>query len=149
VPMATVMSTPYWEGCGRSELLFQQCADCGAATHPPAVVCSACCSNRLTWQKSAGTGVVYSWTTIWRPQTPAFTVPYVAIVVDMVERWQILSNLVDCEHDVVSIDMPVVVEFHPAHNGMALPYFRPFDGGSSDGGREGTETGSNERAVGR
>ena len=93
--------------------------------------------------------MVYSWTTVWRPQTPAFTVPYVAIVVDMVENWQILSNLVGCEHDVVSVGMSVAVEFHPVQDGMVLPYFRPLDGDSSDGEREGMETGSDERAVGR
>ena len=32
---------------------------------------------------------------------PSFTVPYVAIIVDMDEGWQILSNLIGCEHDAV------------------------------------------------
>ncbi len=53
--------------------------------------------------RSAGTGAIYSWTTVWRPPTPAFTVPYVPIVVDMDEGWQMLSCLVGCEHDAAAV----------------------------------------------
>ena len=60
---------------------------------------------------------MYSWTTVWRPQTPAFTVPYAAVIVDMDEGWQMLSNLIGCEHDAVHVGMPVEVEFHPIHDG--------------------------------
>ena len=82
--------------------------------------------QNLTWEKSAGTGEIYSWTTVWRPQMPSFEVPYVAIIVDMDEGWQILSNLVGCEHDAVEIGMRVEVEFHEMEGGFTLPYFRPF-----------------------
>ena len=78
-----------------------------------------------TWEASAGTGAVYSWTTVWRPQMPTFEVPYVAIIVDMDEGWQILSNLIGCEHDAVEIGMRVAVEFHEMEGGFTLPYFRP------------------------
>ena len=94
VPHPGTLTQPYWDGCARHELLFQRCGDCGHATHTPAYLCSNCTSQNLTWEKSAGTGEVYSWTTVWRPQMPSFEVPYVAIIVDMLEGWQLLSNLV-------------------------------------------------------
>ena len=71
--------------------------------HPHARACCARTARRanLDWERSAGTGAVYSWTTVWRPQTPAFTVPYLPVIVDVDEGWQMLSNLVGCEHDAV------------------------------------------------
>ena len=125
VPYPSTLSQPYWDGCARRELLFQRCGVCGQATHTPAYLCSNCTSQDLTWEASAGTGAIYSWTTVWRPQIPAFEVPYTAIIVDMEEGWQILSNLIGCEVDAVEIGMPVEVEFHEIQGGATLPYFRP------------------------
>jgi len=125
-PTAGHFSQPYWDGCARGELLFQRCSDCNGITHTPALICAHCASRNLTWEKSAGTGAVYSWTAVWRPQTPDFTVPYVAVIVDMDEGWQILSNIIGCEHDAVEIGQRVAVEFHPITDGVMLPYFRPI-----------------------
>jgi uncharacterized OB-fold protein len=125
VPHPGMLTQPYWDGCARGELLFQRCGDCGHATHTPAYLCSNCTSQNLTWEASAGTGTIYSWTTVWRPQIPAFEVPYVAIIVDMDEGWQILSNLIGCAADAAEIGMPVEVEFHEMQGGFTLPYFRP------------------------
>jgi hypothetical protein len=125
VPIATETSQPYWDGLARKELLFQLCGECGGATHTPALVCAHCGSRSLSWTASSGLGTIYSYTVVWRPQTPAFTVPYVPIIVDMAEGWQILSSLVGCEHDRVEVGLDVAVEFHPVGDGVWLPYFRP------------------------
>jgi uncharacterized OB-fold protein len=124
-PYPTIISQPYWEGTKQRELRFQRCGNCGRATHTPAIVCAWCVSRNLSWEASAGTGTVYSWTTVWRPQSPAFTVPYTAIIVDVDEGWQMLSNLIGCEHDAVEIGLPVVVDFYDLDDEITLPYFRP------------------------
>jgi hypothetical protein len=125
LPTPSELSRPFWDACNRGELLFQRCGECGRATHTPAYICAHCTSQALTWERSAGTGSVYSWTTVWRPQMPAFEVPYVAIIVDLDEGWQLLSNLIGCEVDDVEVGMRVEVEFHPVEGGFQLPYFRP------------------------
>ena len=121
------ISTPYWQGCREGVLRFQRCLDCGAPTHTPALLCAACASMNLEWVDSSGRGEIYSWTRVWRPVTPAFITPYVPIIVTMEEGWSILSNLVGCEDNAVSIGQLVEVEFH--HNGgpndIWLPYFHP------------------------
>jgi uncharacterized protein len=124
-PTPSALSEPYWDGCRRGELLYQRCDVCGHATHTPAFICSNCASESLRWARSSGRGTIYSWTTVWRPQMPAFEVPYVAIVVDVEEGWQLLSNLIGCTVDDVEVGMPVEVEFHPITGGFVLPYFRP------------------------
>ena len=88
-------------------------------------MCAHCTAQDLTWERSAGTGAIYSWTTVWRPQIPAFHTPYAAIIVDMDEGWQVLSNLIGCPIDDVEIGLRVEVEFHEIEGGFTLPYFRP------------------------
>jgi hypothetical protein len=64
---------------------------------------------------------------VWRPQTPAFVVPYVPIIVDLDEGWDLLSNLIGCESDEVEIGMRVEVDFRATASGDgSLPYFRPL-----------------------
>jgi len=124
-PFPSVVSQPYWDGCARGELLFQRCDECGGITHTPAMICSHCCARALSWERSAGTGSIYSWTTVWRPQTPAFVVPYQPIIVDVDEGFQLLSNLIGCDHDAVHVGMRVAVQFHAIADGTMLPYFGP------------------------
>jgi len=124
-PQPSPLSQPFWDGLSRGELLFQRCAGCGGSTHTPGRVCARCGSNALTWVASSGRGLVYSWTIVWRPQTPEFTVPYVPIIVEMEEGWQFLSNLISCEHDVVRVGLPVELELHQLTRTITLAYFRP------------------------
>ncbi len=125
LPVPGVVSRTYWEGCAAGELRFQRCGQCGGATHTPAVLCAHCTSTDLRWEVSSGRGTVYSWTAVWRPQTPAFEVPYVPLVVEMEEGWFMLADLVGCEHDAVQVGMPVEVTFHAHPGGVTLPYFQP------------------------
>jgi uncharacterized protein len=121
----SLVSKTYWEGCSRGELLFQRCRDCSAAIHNPALLCGNCWSRNLAWERSRGTGTIYSWTLVWRPQSKAFDVPYAPIIVDLDEGWQLLSCLVGCEHEEIGIGMQVTVEFHDAGPGACVPYFKP------------------------
>ena len=126
-PYPSAWSEPYWAGAKRGELLFQRCGDCGGAVHTPAMLCSHCHSQNLSWEASAGTGTVYSFTTVWRPQTPEFTVPYVAVVVEMDEGWHMLSNLVGCDAEDAAVGMRVQITFHALDDEVTLPYFQPVE----------------------
>ena len=125
LPMPTPITQPFWDGCKRGELLFQRCRDCKGITFVPQPACSHCLSPNLEWDKGSGLGTVYSHSVVWRPQTPAFEVPYVVAIIDLEEGYQMLSNVVDCDHSEVKVGMPVEVTFRPITEEITLPYFRP------------------------
>ena len=105
---------------------MQKCRDCGGLTFIPQLVCSHCFSGNLEWVRGSGRGNVYSYTVVWRPQTPAFEAPYVVAIVDLQDGYQILTNIVDCDPSEVHIGMPVEVDFRPASEEIVLPFFRPM-----------------------
>jgi hypothetical protein len=82
-------------------------------------------SRSLSWVRSAGRGTLYSWTIVWRPQRPSFTVPYAPAIVTLAEGFRVMSSIVGCEPEDLAADMPLAVEFHPASDEISLPYFRP------------------------
>lgn len=118
-------SRPYWEACARGELVYQRCDDCRQVMERPSTVCGHCIGRSLSWVRSAGTGVLYSWTVVWRPQHPSFQVPYAPAIVAMDEGWFHISAVIGCEPEDLAPGLPLEVEFHPAGDGITLPYYRP------------------------
>lgn len=125
VPRSSGLARPYWDGLREGELRFQRCSSCGNAVFNPAVVCARCLGRELVWVASSGRGTLYSWTVVWRPQTPAFQVPYAPAIVALEEGWWLVSAVVGCRPDDLRADMPLAVEFHPAGEDVVLPYFAP------------------------
>ena len=122
----TPLSQPYWDACKQGQLVFQRCDDCGLILERPSTVCGGCIGRSLSWAPSAGTGELYSWTVVWRPQHPAFEVPYAPAIVTMDEGWWHVAAVVGCEPDALVAGMRLRVEFHPASADITLPYYRPI-----------------------
>jgi uncharacterized OB-fold protein len=122
-PRPTELSKPFWEGCKQGELRVQQCQDCKGYVFTPEVACTHCLSDQLQWVTSSGKGTLYSYTVIHRPQRPEFEAPYVAVIIELSEGWHMLSNLLDCDPDNLTIGSPVQVEFVPRGE-QVLPMFR-------------------------
>ena len=64
VPQPTELSQPYWDAALRGELLYLRCRHCGTVFFPPLAACIACQSEDVGWQRSAGRGIVYSYTVL-------------------------------------------------------------------------------------
>lgn len=126
LPSPSALTKPFWDGCARGELWYQRCQQCGAAIFDPLHLCRFCRSAALEWQQSDGVGTVYSWSVVWRPQTPAFEVPYAVAIVELDDGYQMVSNIIGCEPDAIHLKMPVRVEFHDVGGGCMLPYFTPI-----------------------
>lgn len=124
LPRPSALTRPFWDACADGRLVFQRCQGCGAAIFDPALACRTCRSRELRWEDSSGRGEVYSWTVAHRPLSPAFTAVYAPIIVTLDEGFQMISNLVDCEDDVLAVGLRVTVRFHRIDD-VTLPYFRP------------------------
>lgn len=124
-PRRSLFSAPYWEGCDRGELRFVRCAGCGLALADAPRICWRCRSRDLRWEVSGGRGRLYSWTVVWRPQTPKFEVPYAVAIVEMQEGFFLVTSVIGCEPGELAEGMALAVEFHPSGEDRMLPYFVP------------------------
>ena len=122
------LTTPFWDACRRSELLFQRCGNCGAANFPPTEFCRRCQSRDRDWERGSGHGTLYSWTVVYRPVTPAFATPYAPAIVNLDEGYQMVTNIVNAKPGQLRAGLPVEVTFVDVSGGLVLPYFRPARG---------------------
>lgn len=133
LPVPTPLSQPYWEACKRHELTYMRCKSCGQAFFPPAEACIRCLSRDLEWARSAGRGVVDTYTTIEKEPSPGFPLPTVMAIVNLYEGYCMFTDIVDCEPTEVRCDMPVEVTFSDASPDITLPLFRPRAPGNPSG----------------
>lgn len=125
VPRIAPESVEYWAGTRAGELRYQRCTACAAPNFGPGLVCRSCRSRDLDWVAGAGRGSVYSWTVVWRPQTPAFEVPYAPAIVRLDEGYDLLTALVGLDHLDIVEGLRVAVEFHAISDEITLPFFGP------------------------
>jgi uncharacterized protein len=124
LPRPTSISKTFWEGCRRGELLYQVCSN-EHIIFAPAPRCRICLTDEFRWERSLGKGYVYSWSMVWRPQTPAFQTPYAPAIIELDEGFRMMSNIIGCDHTEMRAGMRVTAEYHAVGEDMYLVYFSP------------------------
>jgi uncharacterized OB-fold protein len=116
----------FWRALDRGELRIERCAECSAFRHPPRPTCAQCGSRESETLAAAGTGEVWSFTVIHPPTLPAFAdrTPYSAVVVRLDEGVFLVSNLVDCAVDEITVGARVELAITHVEADLALPLFR-------------------------
>jgi uncharacterized OB-fold protein len=127
LPEPTEISRPYWDACRQHRLTIQRCEQCSTPVFIPQAFCPNCLGRSLAWMQVSGTGSVVTYTVVWRPQTPAFEVPYVVAIVRLDEGVEMLTNLIDVAPERVSIGARVRVTFADVAEHMTLPFFTLAD----------------------
>jgi len=126
LPTLTGLAGEFYAWCANGELRFQRCSSCQAWRHVPRLLCPECGSGEWSWEQSTGHGRVFTWTVATRAIHPAFQhdIPYAAVVVEMDEGVRLLSMVLDCPPDELTVEMPVEVAFEAVTPDVTLPMFR-------------------------
>ena len=126
LPTLDGLTREFYNWCRRGDLRFQRCNACQAWRHVPRPMCAACGSFEWTWQRSSGRGTVFSWTVAVRPMHPAFQndAPYAPVVIEMEEGVRLVSEMLDCSPDELTIGMPVELAFDHVTPEITLPKFK-------------------------
>ena len=126
LPAMQGLAKEFYAWCKQRELRFQRCGDCGAWRHVPRELCPQCGSWKWEWARSTGRGTVFTWTVVARALHPAFQqdTPYAPVVIEMDEGVRLLSQVVGCAPEELTIGMPVEVVFEDVTAEVTLPRFR-------------------------
>jgi uncharacterized OB-fold protein len=120
----------FWTGGREGELRIARCGACGYYIHPPTPRCPRCLSESVEPHVVSGRGRVYTYTINRRTWSPGLEVPYVIAIVELEEQadLRLMTNIVGCPSDDVTVDMAVQVEFREQGDAH-VPVFRPVSDG--------------------
>ncbi len=126
-PESRGLTAPFWEAAKRHELVCQRCRDCADWIFYAREQCPSCFSTSLEWAPVSGRGHVYAVTIVQQPAHAAFEpdVPYAYAIVQLDEGIRLPTNIVECELDDITIDMPVTAVFEDVSPEYTLVKFKP------------------------
>jgi len=130
-PATNAETEPFWEATTEGRLLIQQCLDCGEPYYYPRANCPHCLSGETEWLETEGEGTIYTYT-VTHQVGIAYTdfdsaTPYVLAYVELDEGPRMLTNVVNCDHDDLSVGQRVTVTFDDTGGDAALPRFTPVE----------------------
>ena len=126
VPETQPWSQRFWAGTREGRLLIQTCKDCKARIFYPRKRCPECWSGNLDWLQASGKAKVFTFSTAYAMVEPKFMdeLPYTIAYIDLEEGVRMMTRIVECAPEDITISMPVEVVFHE-RDGFHLPYFKP------------------------
>lgn len=125
-PVPEPEAAEYWKAAHDGRLVVQRCDDCGHHQLYPRALCLAC-GGAVSWVDASGRGVVYSYTVIRQNYVRPFRdwIPYVVALVDLAEGPRLMTNIVGCDPEAVSVGMAVQARFEPVSEETGIALFEP------------------------
>jgi uncharacterized OB-fold protein len=115
----------WWDACDEGKILIQRCQSCQTLRHPPRPMCGECQSMEWDSIESTLDGEVMSYTALRHPKIPGYPKDPICAVIKLGEGTSIVSNLVGCEYEDVSIGMKVKGKVEQVDDKTILPQFYP------------------------
>jgi len=127
IPEVTDDLAPFFAAAREGRLVVERCKRCGRRRFPPRPICSECLGRDAEWVSSSGRGKVVSFNVMHQVYHPGFAaeVPYAVVLVELEDGGRMLSNVVDCPLDRLTIGLDVEVTFERVSDEITLPKFRP------------------------
>jgi uncharacterized protein len=119
-PVVTAETRPFWNAAREGRFLVPVCAACGKAHWYPRAICPFCAGEHVEWRQASGKGTIYTFSVMRRVSEP-----YAIAHVTLAEGPTMLTNIVDCDFDKLSIGQKVAVVFKDSESGQPVPMFTP------------------------
>lgn len=125
VPEVNTETEAYWSAAADERLLLCECKECGLVYYYPRALCPDCFSDAITHRDAEGTGEVYSYSHTEKMEGwPDSKLPVIVAYVELDEGPRMMTNIVGCDPDEISVGAPVEVRFEQVEDeDIAVPVF--------------------------
>ena len=127
LPAPEAETRPFWDAARERRLLVKRCADCGAAHFYPRPFCPTCWGGQVDWEEASGAATLYTWSVVHVNDLPPFPerVPYVAAIVELAEGPRMMTNVVGCDAEQLTVGMALRVDYRDLDDEFTIPVFVP------------------------
>jgi uncharacterized OB-fold protein len=119
-PIVTSETESFWNAARDGRFVVPTCGACGKAHWYPRAICPFCGSDKVQWRNATGRATIYTFSVMRRAKEP-----YAIAYVTLAEGPTMMTNIVDCDFDKLSIGQAVSVVFKETEGGPPVPMFRP------------------------
>ena len=119
-PTPNAETQAFWDAAAAGKLMIGKCNACGAVHFYPRAICPHCFSDNTTLQQATGEATIYTYSVMRRAP-----IPYAIAYVTLNEGPSMMTNIVDCDLDSISIGQKVRLVFKPSEGGPPVPMFTP------------------------
>jgi uncharacterized protein len=126
-PPVSEASAPFWDASREQRFVLPWSEARGGWLWYPREVDPDHPEQAIEWREASGAGVVYAASVMHRPgpgRDPADG-PYVVALIELAEGVRMMSNVVGCPPEDVTVGMPVRLVWEPLADGRHLPQFTP------------------------
>ena len=126
-PPVTEASAPFWDATREQRFVLPWSTATGKTVWYPREVDPAAPDQPFDWREASGEGVVYAASVHHKtgPGRDPDDGLYVVALVELPEGVRMMTNIVGCPPDEVTVGMPVRLAWHPLSDGRHLPMFAP------------------------
>ena len=126
-PPVSPVSKPFWDATRDQRFVLPWSRASETPMWYPREVDPAAPDAAIEWREASGDGVVYAASVHHRPGPgrDAADGPYVVALIELAEGVRMMSNVVGCPPDDVTVGMPVRLVWEPLSDGRHLPQFTP------------------------
>ena len=117
----------YWKAATEGRLVLPHCTSCDRPFWHPRPHCPRCGSSAVVWNEASGRGSVHTFTIVRQSPDEQFRnrVPYVVAMIDLDEGVRIMSSVIYCDAESVTIGMRVRCTFECLDDAVGIPLFVP------------------------
>ncbi len=119
-PVVNTETKAFWDAAREGRFMVPVCTACGKAHWYPRAICPFCASDKVEWRAASGKGTIYTFS-VMRRAKDLYTIAHVTLA----EGPTMLTNIVDCDFDMLRIGQAVAVVFKETENGPPAPMFKP------------------------
>jgi uncharacterized protein len=119
-PIVTSETEAFWNAARERRFVVPTCSACRKAHWYPRAICPFCGGDKVQWRDASGRGTIYTFSVMRRAKEP-----YAIAYVTLAEGPTMMTNIVDCDFDKLSIGQAVNVVFKDTEDGPPVPMFRP------------------------
>lgn len=119
-PSKSVENEAFWASANEGKLMVPRCKDTGKFFWYPRNISPFTLSGNVEWVEASGKGTIYTYS-IMRRADPNYAIAYVTLE----EGVTMMTNIVDCDFDALSIGQSVELAFFDTEDGQKVPVFKP------------------------
>jgi uncharacterized OB-fold protein len=118
-PPMSVENEAFWAAANEARLMIPRCKDTGQFFWYPRNLSPFTLSNNVELVEASGKGTIYTYS-VMRRADPQYAIAYVTLE----EGITMMTNIVDCDFDSLTVGQAVELDFYETENGQRVPVFK-------------------------